>query len=223
MENLYFQFNREERIGIIGPNGRGKTTLLHLCMKLLTPVQGEIYFQGQALNSNKEVQKMRKNIGLVFQNPDDQLFSPTVLEDVAFGPLNLGYEPKEAKEIATRTLDLVGLKNYEERITHKLSGGEKKILSIATILAMQPVAILFDEPTSGLDNDTREHLIGILNKIEQSMVVVTHDWDFLNRIATKLYNLEDKTLTELDISLLHKHTHLHPHGHIPHEHEDNLA
>jgi len=222
LENLFFRFNKGERTGIIGPNGRGKTTFLHICMGILHPSNGNLYHKGQIVNTNKKIQELRRSIGLVFQNPDDQLFSPTVLEDVAFGPLNLGFDAKQASEIATHTLDMVGLHGYEERITHKLSGGEKKILSIATILAMNPEAILFDEPTSGLDNDTREHLIEVLNKIDQSMLVVTHDWDFLNRIASTLYNLEDKTLTQHDIRMLHNHTHLHPHGHVPHEHEDSF-
>lgn len=142
---------RGEKVGIIGPNGCGKTTLFHLIMGLLKPQSGTLLYKGTALENEKDFRILRQEVGLLFQDADDQLFSPTVLEDVAFGPLNLGAAPAEAKYIAQQTLTDLGLIHLEKRITHHLSGGEKKLVSLATILAMRPRALLLDEPTNNLD------------------------------------------------------------------------
>ncbi len=116
---------RQERLGLIGSNGSGKTTLLHCLMGVIKPQEGEILFEGRSMRTEKEFRCLRKHVGFVFQNPDDQLFMPTVLEDVAFGPLNQGLSPKEARERAENTLERLGLSGYGERLTHRLSGGEK--------------------------------------------------------------------------------------------------
>lgn len=220
LNHLNFSFKPKERIGIIGPNGSGKTTFLHICVGLLSPQHGKILFKNQSLSPKSRLQELRRSIGLVFQNPEDQLFSPTVLEDLAFGPLNLGYSSQKAKQMALDTLKLVGLEGYEDRITHKLSGGEKKLLSIATILAMQPEALLLDEPTTGLDPETRDRLKELINTLDLGLVIVTHDLDFLDKTISVLYSLQAGQLLPKEKLILHRHLHSHPCGDIPHEHKN---
>ena len=224
LKGLNFKIEENQRIGIIGANGEGKTTLLHLCVGLIMPQKGDIFFHGEKIKSSKQFAELRKEIGLVFQNPDDQLFSPTVLEDVAFGPLNLGLSPDKAKQRARWALEVVGLSGMENRITTKLSGGEKKLLSLATIIAMKPKVLLLDEPTTGLAPATRETIINLINDLPMDFVIVSHDWDFLSRTTNSLYLMEKGRLIETDKSILHQHFHVHPYGHVPHEHpEKKLA
>ena len=218
LEDIVFKFFKGEKIGLIGPNGVGKTTFLHICMGLITPLKGKVFFKGKDINDKKVLAELRRSIGFVFQNPDDQLFCPTVLEDVAFGPLNLGLSPKEAKRVSLKALEKVGLLGFENRITHKLSGGEKKLLSIATVLAMNPEAILLDEPTTGLDIYSRQRIIDVIKKLDQSLIIVSHDWDFLAETVEKFYVLYDKKLYLVEKETLHVHYHSHPSGEVPHEH-----
>ena len=149
LDKLNLQLYSGERLGLIGPNGSGKTTLFHIIMGLLKPSSGIIEIFGKQVSEEKDFRSVRERIGLLFQDADDQLFSPTVLEDVAFGPLNLGKSQDEARDIAHRTLDVLGLSGFEDRITYKLSGGEKKLVSLATVLAMEPEILLLDEPSNG--------------------------------------------------------------------------
>ena len=224
LKGLNFKIEQNQRIGIIGANGEGKTTFLHLCVGLIMPQKGAIFFHGEKIKSSKQFVELRKEIGLVFQNPDDQLFSPTVLEDVAFGPLNLGLPPHKAKQRAMWALEVVGLSGMEDRITTKLSGGEKKLLSLATIIAMKPRVLLLDEPTTGLAPATRETIINLINDLQMDFVIVSHDWDFLYRTTNSLYVMDKGRLIETDRSVLHQHFHVHPYGDVPHEHpEKKLA
>ncbi len=217
-ENMSFEFNKKERIGFIGPNGCGKTTFLKICIGLIRPDKGEIFFKGRPVVSEKDLFLMRKKIGFVFQNPDDQLFSPTVLEDVAFGPLNLGMDVDQAKIIARQSLDLVEMNGFEDRITHKLSGGEKRLLSLATVLAMQPEAMLLDEPTTGLDPHTRNHIIRVLNQLDLGLIIVSHDWDFIEQTTSEFYTIEHGCTCKIDKDVFHQHLHYHPGGNLHHEH-----
>ena len=134
----------------MGPNGSGKTTLFHIIMGLLTPSSGTIEFFGKPVKTEKDFRKVYKKVGLLFQDADDQLFSPTVLEDVAFGPLNLGKSKLEARNIAQNTLERLGIAHFENRVTHKLSGGEKRLVALATVLSMEPELLLLDEPNTGV-------------------------------------------------------------------------
>jgi cobalt/nickel transport system ATP-binding protein len=210
----------DERIGLIGPNGSGKTTLFQIMVGLLPPESGHIFFEGRKMGNEKDFRLLRRQVGFLFQHADDQLFSPTVLEDVAFGPLNLGSSPEEAKDIAIQTLKELGLAGFEERITHRLSGGEKKLVALATILSMKPRLLLLDEPTNNLDPATRDRLTDILQGLPQAHIIISHDWDFLARTTSHLYALEHGHLHRCDHDHIHSHQHLHPYGDHPHQHSD---
>ena len=151
-----------ERIGIHGANGAGKTSLLLLMVGLLCAQTGSIEAFGAVRRRERDFLDVRRRAGLLFQDADDQLFCPTVLEDVCFGPLNLGRDRAQARAIGERTLAALGLTGMEERITHRLSGGEKRLVSLAGVLAMEPDVLLLDEPTSGLDERATERLVATL-------------------------------------------------------------
>lgn len=215
--DLSIEYN--QRLGLIGPNGSGKTTLLHLIMGLHRPTEGKHLFKGKEVKEKEDIKELRRSIGLVFQDADDQLFSPTVIEDVAFGPLNLGKSPQEALEISNRTLQELGLIELADRVTHRLSGGEKKLVSLATVLSMQPEAMLLDEPTNNLDKAIRERLIAILNKLDIAYMIISHDWDFLSETCTSLYMMDQGRVTREDTARLHLHRHAHTCGSRPHHHQ----
>jgi cobalt/nickel transport system ATP-binding protein len=179
-QDFNFQLLPGKHIGLMGPNGCGKTTLLHLIMGLLRPQAGSIVIFGQEVKKEKDFVDVRQKVGLLFQNADDQLFCPTVLEDVAFGPLNQGKPPAEAISIARETMARLDLTGFEDRVTYKLSGGEKKLVSLATVLAMEPQLLLLDEPTAGLDEKTKDRLIHILKHLDIGYMIVSHEHDFLN-------------------------------------------
>ena len=218
LKDLSFQLNQGERVGLIGTNGCGKTTLFHLIMGLLKPGSGTIKLFGKEIKDERDFRPARKRIGLLFQDADDQLFSPTVLEDVAFGPLNQGKSTREAKAIAAQTLTQLGLDGFEDRITHQLSGGEKKLVSLATILAMQPEVLLLDEPTTGLDWDTRDRIIKIISEIDMAYVLISHNIDFLSQTTTKTFSLQDGSIHFEKTKIPHTHTHAHEFGQIDHIH-----
>jgi cobalt/nickel transport system ATP-binding protein len=179
LRGLDFVLSTGERVALVGPNGSGKTTLFHLLVGLLLPTGGTIEAFGRPRRQETDFLEVRQRIGMVFQSAEDQLFCPTVAEDVAFGPLNLGRSRDEATEIVGRTLDSLGLSGYEDRITHRLSGGEQRLVSLATVLAMDPDVLLLDEPTAGLDDASTARLQGIIAKLPQAMLVVSHDHSFL--------------------------------------------
>ena len=218
LQGVSFQLREGERIGFIGPNGTGKTTFLHIIMGLLKPSSGTIEIFGDRMNGEKDFRPVRKKIGLLFQDPDDQLFSPTVLEDVAFGPLNQGKTIPEAKEIAHATLRSLGLSGFEDRVTYKLSGGEKRLVSLAAVLAMRPRVLLLDEPTTGLDYDATERLIGILKKLELSYIFISHNMDFITQTTDKVYGLLNGRIVPEEEMVPHTHIHVHGFGRFPHSH-----
>ncbi len=220
LNNLDLCLHSGQRIGLIGANGCGKTSVFHVIMGLLVPESGTILFKGQEMKSEQDFKILRRKIGLLFQDADDQLFSPTVLEDVAFGPLNLGAKPEEAREIALQTLEALGLGGMEKRITHQLSGGEKKLVSLATILAMEPEALLLDEPTNNLDPATRGRLIEILGELDPACIIISHDWDFLAETSGDIYAMDHGQVLKCEKSCLHQHRHAHPYGTRAHRHDD---
>ena len=218
-DKLDFRFFRGERIGLLGPNGSGKTTLFHLIMGLLRPVSGTIEIFGLPAVCERDFIKVRERIGLLFQDADDQLFSPTVLEDVAFGPLNLGKSQEEAVAIARNTLKYLDLGEFEDRITYKLSGGEKRLVSLATVLSMEPEVLLLDEPTSGLDEKTKAKLTQALADLNLSYIIISHEIDFLYEMTEQILTIKEGKICSDRAAHVHQHVHVHPHGRYLHEHK----
>jgi cobalt/nickel transport system ATP-binding protein len=180
-----------ERIGLVGPNGSGKTTLMHLIMGLHKPSSGEIKVFGEPRVNEDDFKDVRKRVGLLFQDSDDQLFCPTVREDVAFGPLNLGKTHDEAATIVKDTLSVLGIGGLEDEVTHHLSGGEKRLVALATVIAMRPECYLLDEPTDGLDSEKASLLLKYLKEHASTYLIATHDREFLKAACDRVYELRD--------------------------------
>ncbi len=190
-----FALCRGERVALVGGNGSGKTTLLKLIVGLLQPTRGRVAAFGQDRRTEADFHEVRRRVGLLFQDADDQLFCPTVAEDVAFGPLNLGKPRDDVRRIVSETLDSLGLAGYEHRITYHLSGGEKRLVALATVLAMQPDVLLLDEPNGELDDAAIERLASILNGLPQAMIVVSHSREFWERVTNGAVELREGTLS----------------------------
>jgi len=182
-----------QRLGLTGPNGSGKSSLLQVIVGLLQPGEGEVEVMGKACAGEPDFVQVRRQVGLLFQDSDDQLFCPTVLEDVAFGPLNCGKTADEAIVVARDTLARLGLAGFEERVTYRLSGGEKRLVALAGVLAMEPRVLLLDEPSAGLDTDAEERLMDILAGLSQEMLVVSHNRAFLERVTTSTVTMGEIT------------------------------
>jgi len=219
LDHLDFRLYAGDRLGLIAPNGSGKTTFFHLIMGLNKPTSGKIELFGKPVSTAKDFEEVRRRIGLLFQDPDDQLFSPTVIEDVAFGPLNLGKSKQDALNIARRTLADLGLEAFEDRMTFKLSGGEKRLVSLATVLAMEPEVLLLDEPLTGLDSDTSSKLIEIIGNLDLSFIIISHDVDFLLSVTDQICTLTHGQISFEKDSHIHVHQHVHAHGGHPHSHK----
>jgi len=219
LSDINFSLHPGEKVGLIGGNGSGKSTFLHLIIGILRVQSGEMTIFGEKVHTERDFFRVRQRVGLLFQNSDDQLFSPTVLEDVAFGLLNLGKKPEEACEIARQTLTDLNLIGFEDRVTHTLSGGEKKLVAMATILAMQPEILLLDEPTSGLDETTKNRLTEILSNLAISYIIVSHEYEFLIGNTATIYGMKNGVLKyHGESSSLHSHYHSHPAGEFSHQH-----
>lgn len=173
--NLYLRTG--ERVALVGPNGSGKSTLLRQLNGLLTPSSGLVSVMGVRV-VRENLTPVRRRIGYVFQDPDDQLFCPTVLEDVAFGPLHLGLPMSEVLQCVRRALELVGLSGYESRVPQRLSAGEKALVALATVLSYSADVLVLDEPSASLDPRNRRRLLGVLGGLERTQLIATHDLDF---------------------------------------------
>jgi cobalt/nickel transport system ATP-binding protein len=171
-------------VGLLGPNGAGKSTLL-LHLNGCLPSRDAIFVRGVALRP-ETVREIRRRVGLVFQNPDDQLFMPRVSEDVAFGALNEGCSPDVARERVMRALAAVGMSGYEERCPHHLSIGEKKRIALATVLVMECDLLALDEPTAGLDPRARRELIRLLAGLQRTQVIATHDLEMALELCDRV-------------------------------------
>jgi len=181
----------------MGPNGSGKTTLLYIIMGLLKPSSGTVEIFGKIRQKEKDFIEVRQKIGLLFQDSDSQLFCPTVKEDIAFGPINLGKSKEEALKIVKETCEILGLKGFEDRVTYKLSGGEKKLVALATVIAMNPLCYLLDEPSAGLDEKTIDRLTNYLLNKANTYLVVSHDKEFLSRATQKIYYIQNGTISNM--------------------------
>jgi len=175
-------------VALIGPNGAGKSTvLLHLNGILRS--NGTVKILGRQVN-DKNLRWVRSKVGLVFQSPDDQLFSPTVFDDVAFGPINMGYSEAEVRQSVAKALDWVGMTGYEQRSPHHLSIGEKKRIAIATVLSMSPEILVIDEPTSNLDPRSKWSLIGLLKRLPMTKIVAAHDLELVRALCPRTVVLD---------------------------------
>lgn len=191
LDGLDFVLERGQRVGLTGANGSGKSTLLHLITGLLHPSAGTIHAFGKRRAFERDFREVRRLAGYLLQDSEDQLFCPTVLEDVMFGPLNFGTSTRDARDIAESTLNTLGLSGYEHRVTYKLSGGEKRLVALAAVLAMRPQVLLLDEPTAGLDAETEGRLAAILEDLDQEIILISHNRKFLDRITNTVYLLDN--------------------------------
>jgi cobalt/nickel transport system ATP-binding protein len=178
LKGISFKVFHGESVGIAGANGAGKTTLLLNLSAHLIPTKGEISI-GDVPLSKKTRQEIRKKVGFVFQRPDDQLFMPTVYEDVAFGPINLGLSQEKVDERVRDALEIVGCLQLSNRPPHRLSEGQKRAVTIATVMAMNPDILVMDEPASSLDPRSRRQLINLLNGFKHTKIIASHDLDLI--------------------------------------------
>jgi len=194
LNDISLSFERGERIALLGTNGSGKTTLLNHLNGILIPTSGTIMFEDKPLKYDaKSLLDLRRRVGFVFQDPNDQLFAPTVKQDVAFGPLNLGYSTEKVKVIVEEALRTVGMAEFAEKPPHFLSLGQKKRVALAGVLAMQPQVIIMDEPTSNLDPRATSEILHLLLQLNKeagiTLLLATHDVDMVPLFANKLYIL----------------------------------
>lgn len=179
---------RGESVALVGPNGAGKSTLI-LHFNGVLRSNGSIRLLGKPIN-DKNLRWVRSRVGLVFQNPDDQLFSPTVFDDVAFGPVNMGYGDEEVHQAVKQALGMVGMAGFERRSPHHLSIGEKKRIAIATVLSMSPEILVIDEPSSNLDPRGKWDLIGVLDSLPVTKVIVSHDLELVAALCQRVVILD---------------------------------
>jgi cobalt transport protein ATP-binding subunit len=181
---------RGEKVALVGPNGAGKSTLMLHLNGIHEPSHGTVHVGGTRVE-RATLGRIRAAVGLVFQDPDDQLFSPTVRDDVAFGPLHMGLPETEIHERVERALAAVGMSGFERRLPHRLSLGQRKRVAMATVLSMDPSVLVFDEPSAGLDPRGRRELIGLLRELPQTMLVATHDMRLVAEVLTRTVVLDD--------------------------------
>lgn len=185
LKDINITIENEKCIGIIGANGAGKSTLLSSVMGLVPVKSGEIEIDG-VISGKKTISLIRKKVGMVFQNPDDQLFMPTVYEDLMFGPKNYGMDTEKAEAYAEKILEKMGISHLKERYTHKLSWGEKRKVAIACVLMLEPSIMLLDEPTSFLDPKSRTNLMKLLTELDCTKIITTHDLDMALDICDRI-------------------------------------
>ncbi len=177
LKDLSFRIEKGESVGLIGANGAGKSTVMKLLLGLL-PARGSILVDGTAVEK-KTLPEIRRKLGFVLQNSDNQMFMPTVYEDMIFAPLNYGASREEAERRADEALEKLGIQELKHRHNHRISGGEKRMAAIATILAMEPEAVLMDEPSSALDPYNRRQVINTIREMEQTKLIASHDLDMI--------------------------------------------
>ncbi len=187
LEDVDFTINEGEKVGLIGPNGAGKTTFFMLACGVFKPKGGRLELFGKPVSAGK----FYPEIGMVFQNSDDQLFSPSVWDDVAFGPQNLGLSKEEVGERVREVLTKTGTLSLSERPPHHLSGGEKRMVSIAGVLAMRPKFIIYDEPSASLDIRARRRLINFLQASNETILLSSHDLEFVLEVCDRVVLLDN--------------------------------
>lgn len=200
LKNINIEIEEGEKVAIIGPNGAGKSTLFSHFNGLTEPTSGCVKIEGKPISFEKdELLKVRQKVGIVFQDPNDQLFAPTVKEDIAFGPMNLGLSYDEVEKRVEDALKMVGMENYEDKTPHHLSGGQQKRIAIAGIIAMKPELMILDEPTAGLDPDGVEKVLNIMNQLNEegmTLIISSHDIDMISKYADKIFVLYNGEIIE---------------------------
>jgi cobalt/nickel transport system ATP-binding protein len=242
LNKLSLEIAQGERVALLGANGSGKSTLLRLLDGLIFPESGELWFNGEAITEEKLSKAwfcfgFRRRVGLVFQNPDTQLFNPTVFDEIAFGPLQLGWEKERIRDKVNETLETMEIAHLRHRSPHRLSGGEKKRVAIASVMILDPEVLLLDEPTAALDPKSQRQIIDLIASFgggAKTVITATHDLDSLEEISDRCVLFEsgrivgDGSAMNIlhDVELLrrarlvssHKHTHgpgePHPHVHL---------
>ena len=181
------KISKGERVALLGPNGAGKTTLVMHLNGILSTLHGKVFVAGKLVDSkDKEgLKQIRSKVGIVFQDPDDQLFMPTVGQDVAFGPYNMGLRNAELDEVVTQALSMVGMLEYKDRPPHHLSFGQRRRVAVATVLAMKPEILVLDEPSSNLDPASRRELAEILRSLDITIIMVTHDLPYAYELCER--------------------------------------
>lgn len=190
INGISFLAGHGEAIGIIGANGAGKSTLLMLLMGVLSPAKGEIII-GDVHLTKKTLPLIRQRLGMVFQNPDDQLFMATVYDDVAFGPRNYRLDEKEVEGRVLEALERVGILHLKGRAPYKLSGGEKRAAAIASVLSLQPDVLIMDEPTAALDPKSRRKIIELLKSFNHTKIITSHDLDMIRETCKRIMVIKD--------------------------------
>jgi cobalt/nickel transport system ATP-binding protein len=190
VNGLSFRIHHGESVGIIGANGAGKSTLLMLLTGILTPARGEVVI-GEVGLTKHTLNMIRQRLGMVFQNPDDQLFMTTVHDDVAFGPRNLKIDEPQVEQRVVSALEQVGILHLKDRAPFHLSAGEKRAAAIATVLSMSPDILILDEPTSSLDPKSRRRLMNILRGFEHTKIITSHDLDMVLEICQRVIVMKD--------------------------------
>ncbi len=190
LRSLSLTIKPGEKVALLGPTGTGKSTFMETLVGLKKPLSGEIWIQGILLEE-KTLSQIRRQIGFCFQNPDDQLFMPTILEDITFGPLNYGLSPETATEVAEKLLVEFGLEKYANRSVYELSGGQKRLAALAAILALKPEILILDEPTNGLDPLWRRNLAEIILKLPVKIILIaSHDLNWVSKVTERALILQ---------------------------------
>ena len=227
VDDISFTVGDGESIALVGANGAGKTSLLLSLVGVLPIHSGSVTVDGTTLNK-KNLNEIRRKLGMVFQNPDDQLFMPMIYDDITFGPRNYGLSEDEVTKRADEALATLGIQHLRDRSSLKLSGGEKRIAAIATVLVMEPSAVIFDEPTAFLDPRARRKLIGVLSGLPHGKLIATHDLTFAQEVCTRAIVIRKgkvfadgdpreilhdvKLMDEGGLEAINAHLHYHSHG-----------
>ena len=188
LEDISFSIDKGEKVALLGLNGAGKSTLMLHTNGLLLPESGEVLVNGLSTRG-KEIREIRKLVGMVFQNSDDQLFMPTVWDDIAFGPRNMGLSESEIAQRVEEAMKLTLTTHLARRCPFELSGGEKKAVSIATVLSMRPEILVMDEPTAGMDARARQNFISLVESLPQALLLSTHDLELASTLCSRSLNL----------------------------------
>jgi cobalt/nickel transport system ATP-binding protein len=193
IRDMSFCIHHGESVGIIGANGAGKSTMLMLLMGIVFPNKGQILV-GDVQVTKKTLPAIRQRLGMVFQNPDDQLFMPRVYDDIAFGPRNFGLDEKAVESRVMKALDMVGIVHLKDRAPFKLSGGEKRSAAIASVLSMEPDVLIMDEPSDALDPKSRRRVIRLLEGFEHTKIITSHDLDMILEICNRVIVIKNGSI-----------------------------